>query len=204
MRIWIAMVIMLGSWLSIESSAQACTCLPPDINRSYENADHVVHARVLLSLGVSGGQRRYLALTTEAAFKGCLPTQRLIVVRTPSSSAACGTTLQIGQEYLLHGRTLAPYLGLTQIGIVLCDANLLWSELSDEDRHYLDTRVVCCGGECACIHDDEVQCFVDPCQVSSCDVEGAECRANYCGGCNAEWIDVSGALVCTDGSAATE
>ena len=34
-----------------------------------------------------------------------------------------------------------------------------------------------------------VNCFVDPCQYAQCPaVEGAECEANYCGGCNAEWF----------------
>jgi len=196
MRIWIAMVVMVGSWLSMEAQASACSCLPPEMNRSYDSADHVVHARVLFSLGVSGGQRRYLAVTQEAAFKGCLPAQRLVVLQTAASSAACGTTVQVGQSYLLHGRALAPWLGLPTLGIGLCDLNVPWSDVSAEHHEYLDTRYVCCGRECACILDDEVQCFVDPCQVSSCDVEGAECRSNYCGGCNAEWIDGSGALVC--------
>jgi len=202
MRIWFAVMVMTATWLSTEGQADACTCLPPDMNRSYDNADHVVHARVVLSLGVSGGQRRYLAVTEEAAFKGCLPAQQFVVLQTASQSAACGVTLQVGQSYLLHGQALAPMLGLPRLGIFLCDANVLWSDLSAEHRNYLDTRFVCCGGKCACFNSDEVQCFVDPCQVSRCDVEGAECRSNYCGGCNAEWIDPTGALVCTgDGGA---
>ena len=34
-----------------------------------------------------------------------------------------------------------------------------------------------------------VNCLVDPCQVSSCPaVNGATCVADYCGGCNAQWL----------------
>jgi hypothetical protein len=41
---------------------------------------------------------------------------------------------------------------------------------------------------------DEVQCFADPCSVSECDVKGAICTSNYCGGCNAIWT-LDGELV---------
>jgi hypothetical protein len=41
-----------------------------------------------------------------------------------------------------------------------------------------------------------VECFADPCSVSTCDADGAVCRSNYCGGCNAEWTDADGDRVC--------
>ena len=37
------------------------------------------------------------------------------------------------------------------------------------------------------------RCLVDPCSVSSCESNSkAKCKANYCGGCNAEWFDGQG------------
>ena len=192
----ILLALTLVQWLSFNASAEACTCLPPDMNRSYDNADHVVHARILGAVPAPSGQRRYLAMTIKQAFKGCLPASSLVVVQTASSSAACGMSLQPGQDYLLHGRNNGRLLGFTIMQVGLCDANSAWSALSPEHLQFLNTRYVCCNGTCACIGNDEVQCFVDPCQVSSCDVEGATCSANYCGGCNAEWTDASGGRVC--------
>ncbi|CAF1604430.1 unnamed protein product [Rotaria magnacalcarata] len=35
---------------------------------------------------------------------------------------------------------------------------------------------------------NQVNCFVDPCQVSRCPAyPAAKCASNYCGGCNAVW-----------------
>ena len=189
-------VAIVASCWAIESRAEECSCLVPDFNRSYENADHVVHLRVLRLLGQAGGQRYYLAVTEERAFKGCLPTRRQVVLQTPASSAVFEMLLRIGESYLLHGRAAGRRLGLPVLAVALCDANEVWSDLSPEHRHFLDTRFVCCGGRCRCVGTEEVQCFVDPCEVSTCDVEGAQCRVNRCGGCNAEWVDPSGALVC--------
>jgi hypothetical protein len=196
MRATILMIATLVSWTSMSTPADACTCLPPDMARSYNNADHVVHVRVLRSLGQLRGQRLYRAVLIEDAYKGCLSAGQRVTIRTASSSAACGVLLTTGQEYLLHGTDVSTGTTTTlQVG--LCDANSVWSQLSAEHLAFLQTRFNCCDGKCACVASDLVQCFVDPCEVSTCDVEGAVCYSNYCGGCNAEWIDPSGALVCT-------
>jgi len=41
-----------------------------------------------------------------------------------------------------------------------------------------------------------VNCFMAPCSVSKCDVAGAICSNNYCGGCKAVWT-LNGQPVCT-------
>jgi hypothetical protein len=41
-----------------------------------------------------------------------------------------------------------------------------------------------------------VSCLVNPCDVSRCDVDGATCIADYCGGCHARWFDGKGNTVC--------
>ena len=43
-----------------------------------------------------------------------------------------------------------------------------------------------------------VSCFADPCDSEDCDVDGAECVANYCGSCNAVWL-VGDREVCQEG-----
>jgi hypothetical protein len=196
LRTPVVMIAIVASLWAMESRAEECSCLVPDFNRSYENADHVVHARVLRALGQASGQRYYLAVTEERAFKGCLPARRQVLLQTPASSAVFELSLRVGESYLLHGDAVGRWQGLPVLAVALCDANEVWSHLSPEHQRFLDTRYVCCGDRCGCLGTDEVQCPVDPCEVSTCDVEGAQCRANYCGGCNAEWVDPSGALVC--------
>ena len=43
-----------------------------------------------------------------------------------------------------------------------------------------------------------VSCFADPCNSEDCDVDGAECVANFCGSCNAVWL-VGDREVCQEG-----
>jgi hypothetical protein len=195
----ITLCVMLCCWLAFDARARACSCLPPDMGRSYENADHVVHVRVETLLQQSSTVRRYLARLVEDDVKGCLSAGRRVVIETAANSAACGVSLARG-EHLLHGTRARSAFGLLTLRVGLCDANAPWASLAPEHLAFLQSRYVCCGGECACADGSQpVNCFVDPCQVDSCDVEGAVCRANYCGGCNAEWYDASGALVCQDG-----
>ena len=197
MRSAICLVVAtFAVWLSMQGPAEACSCLAPDMNRSYNDADQVLHVRVLGSIPAARGQRRHLGVTIKQAFKGCLADGSLVVIQTASDSAACGLPLQAGTDYLLYGRNSGRALGLPVLQVGLCDANSAWSALEPAQLAFLNTRFNCCGDACACVGSSQVECFVDPCQVSSCDVEGAVCNANYCGGCNAEWIDATGARVC--------
>jgi hypothetical protein len=197
MRSGITLVVAtLAVWLSMHSQADACSCVVPDFRRSYQYSEHVVRVDVLASLGVFGGQRRYLAVTSGKSYKGCLAEQRAVIVRTASDSAACGVTLDVGSQNVLYAQDGGSFLGLKVLQIGLCDSNSVYDELATDHRRFLDTRYTSCGRESGCVASDEVQCFVDPCQVSSCDVEGAVCSANYCGGCNAEWSDAEGSSVC--------
>ena len=35
---------------------------------------------------------------------------------------------------------------------------------------------------------DEVKCFINPCDTAKCEgYPNAECRSNYCGGCNSDF-----------------
>lgn len=181
------------------STAEACTCLPPDIARSYNNADDVVRAKVGGKLGFAPAGKVWYWARVQDTFKGCLQPGKFILIESNNSSAACGISLSKG-SYLLNGQDAGNFWGLPIIGANSCDYNQQWKQLSKEDLGYLYSRYNCCGDTCECTDGSQpVNCFVDPCQVSSCDVKGATCTANYCGGCNAEWTDATGAEVCQPG-----
>jgi hypothetical protein len=203
MRRWI--VVMLGSLglsclgLMVCRTVHACTCMPTDTSQSYEQAEHVVHVRIRRALRHDGGRRFYRAVLLDDDFKGCLTQGHEVIIETASSSAVCGVSLTPGQGYLLYGRESGSSYGSPILNVGLCAANALWTELSAEQLTFLRSRYVCCDGACTCSDGSQpVQCLVDPCTVSTCAVEGSECRANYCGGCNAEWHDPTGLQVCQD------
>ena len=191
------MVAAFAVWLGWSEPAAACSCVIPDLNRSFDNADHVLHVRVVSPLLAASGERRYLAVTVGESFKGCLGARSWVVLSTPGDSAACGAIFERGTEHLVYGSDGGKSrFGMQVIRTGLCSGNSPWDEVSDAELQFLNTRFVCCGDECACNGSEQVACLVDPCSVSTCAVEGAMCRSNYCGGCNAEWVDASGALVC--------
>lgn len=190
-------LVLAVAALAFQADAHACSCLPPDMARSFDGADAVFTARIDASIGSpSPFQLRYSATVTEV-FKGCLDPGDQVVIQTASSSAACGIGLGVGQSYYLNGYAVGAGGGLPVLGVGLCDTNKLASQLTAADRAFLDSQPGGCGETKPC-PEGLVQCFVDPCQVSSCDVPGAKCVSNYCGGCFAEWYDVAGNRVCVD------
>ena len=67
---------------------------------------------------------------------------------------------------------------------------------SDDDDCQLG-QICCsngCGQACICPPDKPlVNCFVDPCDVTICPAHpDAMCQADYCGGCNARFLDSDG------------
>lgn len=194
--------ILLGSF-----EAQACSCLPPDIAQSYNSSDEVIEARIATKFRSRGrrnrrmharmhsrGERIYYA-RVQATYKGCRKPGSLVRISTAKSGAQCGVTgLEPGKTYLLHGDSISR--GRLRIGA--CDYNTEVSNLTQEDRDFLDTRYTCCGTGCECVNSVEVACFVDPCEgATACD-EAVECVSNYCGGCRAEFYDPNGSAVCQD------
>ena len=108
-------------------------------------------------------------------------------------------SLRRGGTYLLTAQRVEARSRLPIVRINSCGYNVRLNVLTQRDWEFLETRLNCCGDECICNDGSQpVNCFADPCQVSACDYPGAECVANYCGGCNAEWYDETGAQVCTD------
>lgn len=196
-RRWIAPALLgLGSTLLAARPAQACSCLQPTVESSYNNSSDVVEARVLLSLPV--GSERWMVAKVRATYKGCLDEGELVLLTTPASGASCGVNLPSGGLFLVNGRSDGALAGVERLSVNLCDYNLPVAELTAHDRAFLDGRQVCCGDECSCANGElPAQCFAQPCSVApACDVEGAVCVDNYCGGCNAEFYDAFGYAVC--------
>ncbi|MEY2930695.1 MAG: hypothetical protein RL033_1444 [Pseudomonadota bacterium] len=201
LRIVPPVLLALSLPLLAPGSAQACSCLQPSVESSYNRSSDVIEARVLVSLPV--GSERWMVARVLATYKGCSQEGDLVVLTTSRSSASCGVSLQSGQQYLINGTAGGTALGLDRLSIGLCDYNLPVTELTNHDQSFLDGREVCCGGDCSCANGERpVQCFAQPCSVApTCDVEGATCVDNYCGGCNAEFYDATGSAVCQAPSA---
>ena len=192
--------LVLMTWLTVSERAEACSCLFGGVENDYAQADHVVRVRALAPLGVLSGQRYFLVAISAEAWKGCLPKYSWALVQTASDSASCGISMQPGTEYLLYAASAGRSFGLPVLNVSLCSGSSSWADVSASDQHFLDTREVCCGRSCGCYASDMVECFADPCSVSTCDAAGAVCRANDCGGCNAEWTDADGERVCLPAS----
>ncbi len=196
-RIGVMLLMLLGCFVSMHGTAKACKCMPPELTRSYSEADAVVHVRILPGSFDRGTERYYRAELVDDAYKGCLKKGVRVLIRTSRSSASCGVTLGAGTEYLVIGHEAGRFHRRPVLQTGSCAANSEWKALSADDLSFLRSRYNCCGDRCACTDGTQpVQCFVDPCNVSSCGVSGAECQANYCGGCNAEWYDEGGSRVC--------
>jgi len=175
--------------------AQACSCMEPSVETSYYQNSDVLKVRVLRSITL-GSNRYYLAKTRET-FKGCIGARRWVILQTASSSAACGADYEVGRSYLIHGERAGGFWGIPFLSVHGCNYDVRWSQLTSEDRAFIYSRYNCCGERCECTDGSEpVECFADPCEFQSCD-EGV-CEANYCGGCNAEFFNELGELVCTD------
>lgn len=185
----LALPLALALPLLSARPAEACSCIPPDLPTSYQQSTDVLKVRVYKEL-VGPSVTRYRARVLET-YKGCKPKGALVWLVTNSSSAACGTSFQLGGVYLVTGQAT----GKAQISVNLCGYNVLYASLPPDEKDWLAHRYVCCGGKCACADGSQpVLCFVDPCEVESC--PQGECVSNYCGGCHAEFYSDEGPLVC--------
>ncbi len=176
--------------LAAARPAEACSCLPPDLARSYNQSTDVLRARVLREFEFPGW-RFYLA-RVRTIYKGCLEPGQWVFLTTSASSAACGIRLEPGGDWLLTARASRP--GSRVLAVDLCGFNLPFEALTPTQIEFLDTRFNCCGDRCSCVNSEPVLCFADPCQIATC--PAGECVSNYCGGCRAEFFDASGAAVC--------
>jgi hypothetical protein len=180
-------------------SADACKCAVRPISIQYYNPSvtQVVRAVVLSewpAVVTDPASQKYYQIAVKQVFKGCAKS-RSLWISTASSSAACGAYVSVGSEYLL----LLSGSGY-QLATNSCLGNSLFKDVSDSDRAFLNSRSLCCGGQCKCADGTQlVQCFRQPCsppETAPC-AEAVKCEDNYCGGCRAEWFDSAGAPACT-------
>lgn len=189
----IALCLTLCLTLQVRD-AQACSCIASDVVSSYGMSSDVAVARVVWGAQV-GGTQWYIA-RVRLPLKGCLTKGAWLYVKTNVSSAACGVTLKVGHTYLLNGNASKELFGVPVLSIGSCLTQKKVSALTKTERKWLSKRYVCCGEKCLCATGKPpVSCFVDPCSVAAPCPSG-DCQSNYCGGCNAEFYDAGGFLVC--------
>lgn len=189
-RLVIIGAVLALAILAVPRSAAACSCVPPDLPSLFMQSDHVVRVHVLKV--VETPTARIHTARVLKAWKGCEGRGAIVRLESPKSSAACGVELPVGSVWVVTGSAIGPH----RIGIGMCGYIAPASQVSPGDADFLASRLVCCRGSCLCGDGSHpVQCFADPCQVSSCP-EG-KCVSNFCGGCTAEYWSDQGPLVCT-------
>lgn len=184
-----------AGYLGHTASAQACTCSASDLSHNYAKAERVFRGKVIWSIEL--GQSNYYLVQPQHAYKGCLDPRNWEWVSTAGNSAACGESFAFGEDYVFFTDTNGRYAWSQTTSS--CHGNLHVSDLSKQDQAFLDTRYNCCGDECGCADGSApVNCLVDPCDVTEpCETDNvAACVSNYCGGCNAEFVDLEGGLAC--------
>ena len=175
------------------TEAEACSCIPPNLIQSYNNAEASASVRIVSKATV--GQKWVYRARVIANYKGCYKRGQTIFVESAASGAACGVSLEKGKVYLLNGDIVTGVFGKPALHVGLCGYNVPWSALSADQKDWLRGRWVCCDGKCACADGQPpVQCFVDPCMVNDCPT--GTCEANYCGGCLAEFYTEDGLAWC--------
>jgi Tissue inhibitor of metalloproteinase len=190
--IWIALVGLGSATLLAPARADACTCIPVTIESAWHNSSDTFVGIVL------GTKTKGLTVTykvgVQTVFGGCLQAGDVVFVDTPVDPGACGQVLTIGDKYLLTADR-----GAVNLSITSCGFNRLLSQLTASEQKFLESREVFCPdtGAMSCADGSQpLFCFVDPCTTATCGDPTAVCEANYCGGCNAEFYDPSGDMVC--------
>ena len=192
-RILLAMLFAAAALTTAAPKAEACSCMPPDLVRSYRTHSDVFQGDVLWTW--TWGQTRFHLARVRHVFEGCVEPRELVLLTTPQSSAACGIELRTRRTYLITAQDAGTMYGLPRLAISVCGFNVPWRSLTKDQLAFLWGRTVCCGDDCACADGSApVLCFVDPCEVASCP-EGT-CEANYCGGCFAEFYTDADLRVC--------
>lgn len=178
------------------ASAEACSCLMPTVKSSHNHSSDTLAVEVLAT--TTAGTKDYYWVEVKAAFSGCNNPGDRVVLVTSNNPAACGTSLTLGDHWLVFGNELGAVFGKRAYLIGSCDSNQLISAVAPADRDWLLSREVYCPttGSLVCANGDPLEsCPVDPCTTAPPCPDGT-CTANHCGGCTAEFYDLFGYQVC--------
>mmetsp|Transcript_23643 Transcript_23643/g.29790 ORF Transcript_23643/g.29790 Transcript_23643/m.29790 type:complete len:226 (+) Transcript_23643:89-766(+) len=185
--------------------ADACMCTDKGLHQSYFNDDRVMmKVRILGGTAFDGkkevNRKRIRVAKVLMDYKNETNTDEYILITSDTTS--CGVVFAKKGTWFLAMRPVpngGDKGGLGVYEISYCDFSMHSKSISKEELRYLNTRMICDGkgGSCTCGNKSRpFNCFIDPCESAKCDSIGATCVANYCGGCNAEWIDDRGWLQC--------
>lgn len=185
----------LASGLLAPSTAEACSCLMPDLKQQWHQGDEILGVRIVAER-TSGLQRQFAARVIQP-FSGCLQAGDQVVLTTAIDGAACGVYLTVGEAYVLATRDQGNVVaGRPARDVNSCDWQSRWVDISPEDLDFLWSRPLDCGGVSTCADGSyPVSCVVDPCSTAPACPDGA-CEDNTCGGCIAEFYDVDDYPVC--------
>jgi len=129
-------IAALASIAVADTTAEACSCMPPSIETSFETSTDVVGVRIEGRRRIDG--ELIYAARVIGKSKGCTERGQRILLATPESSDACGvTTLRPGQGYLIFGDEAEEWRGRTVLDIGLCDYNKPVRDLTRADWRFL-------------------------------------------------------------------
>jgi hypothetical protein len=177
------------------STAQACSCFPPDLVKLVNDNEQVFRGRILNKK--KSGMYRYFQLEIQRTYKGCYTKGDTVILKSPISSATCGQNLKKNRRYLITGWDDTTPNGTPVVSFNICGFNTEFTNVTAVEREFLNSRLV----DCPSVYQGcangapQASCVIDPC-VNAPACSTGTCAANYCGGCNVEYYDASGDAAC--------
>ena len=189
------LAVLFALTLFAPASAEACSCIAPDLKRQWHSGDEILAVRIVRER-VVGMERRYAARVLQN-FSGCLQPRSLVILTTPFDSATCGTTFVVGERYVVGTRDNGVVInGRPARSINSCDWQTRIADLTADESDFLWSRPLSCRGQAECADGSQpVSCLVDPCSNAPACL-GGTCEDNYCGDCRAEFYDANDYPVC--------
>ena len=133
-RLAVAVATLAVAVAGFGAEARACSCLPPDLARSYEESTDVVRVQIVSESSV-GDKVRYTAHVV-TRYKGELEPSAEVQIETRYSSAACGLGPQLRGDYLVTSRR-------NESGMLFataCGFSVRFSSLTQEELAFLEDR----------------------------------------------------------------
>lgn len=131
MKIWLLILIIFSSLALGVNHAQACSCIQPaGVLESLEQATAVFSGEVIeikepKNIFTDSSNPLTVTFSLSRTWKG--PDYKTLKVHTPISSASCGYTFVVGQEYLVYTSGTEGYLEVS-----LCSRTRIISEAAND------------------------------------------------------------------------